>query len=187
MNKLNELNEYIENAWQQLKEAADNENWPGTQQAFRKMATLQDLNEQSRNLQQRIAGLSDQGAPAAHPPRDKQAPIPYSQRRPIKRPKQLRIGTHQIPIAINNQIPLETGNWILKQGVALPRLRNFIQPNKSQFERSAQVKQLNDNQWIEIGDSQETLIQKARKLLNLCGFRELELEIQLEDGTSKTA
>jgi len=31
------------------------------------------------------------------------------------------------------------------------------------------------------------LIERARKLLDACGFRELKIEILLEDGTLKTA
>ena len=36
-----------------------------------------------------------------------------------------------------------------------------------------------------IPDSQDMLLQKGRRLLDVCGFREVRLEILLEDGTVK--
>lgn len=109
-----------------------------------------------------------------------------TERRPTTRPKELRIGPYQIPISLNNQIVVATANWILKQGVALPKISNFIHPTDSGFTESAQTKKLDDGSFIEIGDSQNTLIQKARKLLNACDFRQLKLEVLLEDGTVRT-
>jgi hypothetical protein len=187
---MNNLNEHIENTWRQLKEASKNENWATVQVAFRRMATLQDLNEQSRLLTQRIEGLSEERLPdsntiAGHRTESSSNGYADGRRRGTIRPKELRIGNHQIPIAMSNRIVIETANWILKQGKALPRIENFVHPSNTGFARSAQTRRLEDGSYIEIGDQQEVLIQKARRLLNTCGFRDLKLEVFLEDGSSK--
>jgi hypothetical protein len=86
-----------------------------------------------------------------------------------------------------NQIPVAVANWILKQGKMLGRIQNFVHETNAGFPRSAQTKEL-DNRWfIEVGDSQEVLLQKGRRLLSDCGFREVTLQVILEDGTVKTA
>jgi hypothetical protein len=189
VNKTNGLDNLIKNAWDQLKEAASNENWSAVQQAFRKMATLQELDQQSRSLQQRILDeLSSTGALPVTP-QPPFFPVDHSgrTRRGTRRPKELRIGPYHLPISINNQIAVATANWILKQGKMLPKMSNFVHPTNSGFAVSAQTRRLDDGSFIEIGDSQDTLIQKARKLLNVCGFSELKLEVLLEDGTLRTA
>jgi hypothetical protein len=187
-----ELNVYIRNAWLQLKDAATKESWPASQEAFRKMERLQNLEQQSRNLQQQIAHLSDADSVSGHIPVTHEAPFvsdnpPDGTRRTTIRPKELRIGTHRLPISINNQIAIATANWILKQGKVIPTIRNFVHPTDSGFPRSATTRRLDNGSFMEIGDSQDALIQKARKLLNICGFRDLNLEVLLENGTLKTA
>jgi hypothetical protein len=192
LNMTNELNEYIRIAWQQIREAAKNQDWPGMEQAFRRMATLQQLDEQSRDLQRRIAGFSNEISPNGQPPHFPQAPFTLddhveSTRRGTTRPRELRIGTYRAPITLNNQILIATANWILKQGKTLPTIHNFVHPTNSGFGASAQIKRLEDGSFIEIGESQVRLIERARKLLDACGFRDLRIEILLEDGTLKTA
>src|SRR5258708_11956320 len=147
MTTVNELNNYLQAAWHQLAEAAKNNDWPATQQAYRKMATLQDLDQQSRNLQQRIADLSEEVANNGGSSLLRQtAFVPDgvlgSTRRGTKRPRELRIGTHREPIALNNQIVIAVANWILKQGKILPRITNFVHPTNSGFAASAQTRQL---------------------------------------------
>ena len=189
MNTLNELDDYIRTAWVPLKEAANNEDWPAMQHAFRKMATAQELNQQSHSLQQRI---SDEMSSNRNPTIMHQTPVvplnrPDRTRRGTRRPRELRIGAYHLPISINNQITVATANWVLKQGKMLPRIPNFVHPTNSGFAGSAQTRQLDDGSFIEIGDSQDTLIQKARKVLNACGFSEIKLEVLLEDGTLRSA
>jgi hypothetical protein len=191
MNKQNELNEHIHTVWHQIKHAANNEDWPATQQAFRRMAGLQDLQERSRLLEEQIVGLlgntSLNGTPVST---QRTPPIPVDHpdrtRRGTRRPQELRIGTHRVAIGMNNQIPIATANWILKQGGTLPRIQNYVHPNNSGFTASAQTRRLDDGSYMEIGDSQDALIQKARKLLNACGYRDVTLAVLLDDGTLRS-
>jgi hypothetical protein len=191
MNTLPDINQYIVIAWQQLKDAVGNNDWPATQIAFRNMVKRQDLHEKSRQLQQEIADLSQEVSPNGTAFLDRQtlstvASPPSNARRPTTRPRELRIGSHRVAISINNQISIETANWILNQGKSLPMIPNFVQRTNSGFAPSASTKRLVDGSFIEIGDSQDILIQKARKLLNMCGFTELKLEVLLEDGSLKS-
>jgi len=192
MNELNDINGLIGSTWGHIEKAAKIKDWLEMQQAFRKMAKLQGVSEQLRSLQQQVAGLSKESFPNGHAPVTLPGPlnpVPHfdNGRRGTIRPRELRIGTHREPISINNQIPIATANWIIKQGKVLPTIRNFVQPTNSGFRSSANIRQLDDGSFIEIGDSQDTLIQKARKLLNACEFPELRIEILLEDGTLRTA
>ena len=101
------------------------------------------------------------------------------------RPQELRIGTFRKPINIANQIPITTANWLIEQGKTLPTIPNFIHPTNSGFSQSAAPRQLINGSFIEIGDNQEILMQKARRLLDACGFRSLKIEILFEDGTTR--
>jgi hypothetical protein len=190
MNTLPDLEQHIQNGWLQLKSAADSGDWPAMQAAFRSMGKLQELYEQSRTLQHQIAALSQPAAFASghtsidlQPVQNRNA---YIVRRPTKRPRELRIGSFRVPVSINNQVLIETANWLIGQGRALPVIPNFVQRGRDGFAESAQVKPLQDGWFIEIGDSQEALFQKARKLLNLCGLSSVGIEVLLEDGTVKT-
>ena len=64
---------------------------------------------------------------------------------------------------------------------------NFVHENNIGFANSAPTKHLDNGWYIEVGDSQETLLLKGRRLLDSCGFRHLPLQVVLEDGTTKTA
>ncbi len=108
-------------------------------------------------------------------------------RRQAIQPSEVRIGTAIVRVSRSNQIPLAVANWILKQGNALPRIQNFVHETNSGFLRTAQTKELDNGWFIEIGDSQEVLIQKGRRLLDACGFRDVRLQVVLEDKTIKTA
>jgi hypothetical protein len=55
------------------------------------------------------------------------------------------------------------------------------------FTPSASTKRLVIGQYIEIGDNQPVLLQKARKLLDICGYPGMPIEVQLVDGTVLTA
>lgn len=106
-------------------------------------------------------------------------------RRATVHPSELRIGTVAVRLNRSNQIPVVVANWILKQGRTLPRIPNFVHETRSGFSRSAQTTELNNGWFIEIGDSQDMLIQKGRRLLDASGFRDHRLEVVLEDGTVK--
>jgi len=108
-------------------------------------------------------------------------------RRPAIRPSELRIGTTTVRVSKSNQILLEVAEWILKRGKTLPRIQNFVHETDSGFSKAANPVTLSNGWSIEIGDSQDTLIQKSRRLLDACGFRDVRLEVVLEDGTVKTA
>lgn len=176
----------IAEAWKRLMEGAKNRDWQTCQDAYRRLTTLRDLEEQERRLAERIArattdlrGCNDQINESA---RDLTPSFENSKKRKIIRPRELRIGEYSEPIAINNQIVVNTANWIIAQGVVPKNVSNFIHSTNSGFAQSAQTKPLVSGQFIEIGDSQETLFKKARKLLDENGFRELKLEVLLENG-----
>ncbi len=106
-------------------------------------------------------------------------------RRRTTRAREVRIGSHSEPIRAWNEIPIVVANWILKQGKSLPKIHNFIHQTDSGFSPSANTKKLNNGWFIEIGDSQGTLIQKGRRLLDDCGMRNVSFRVLLEDGTEK--
>jgi len=102
-------------------------------------------------------------------------------------PVEVRIGTAIVRVTKSFQILVATANWIVKEGKALPRTRNFIHESDSGFSSSAKTVKLDDGSFIEVGHSQELLIKKSRQLLDACGFREVRLQVVLEDRSIKTA
>ena len=110
-------------------------------------------------------------------------PIHETRRRQATvRPKELRIGNHIEPLRASNEIPVSVANWILEQGKDLPVIPNFVHKTAEGFTAAAQLKQAKNGWSIEIGDSQPTLIQKGRTLLDRCGFGAVVFSILLEDG-----
>jgi len=101
-------------------------------------------------------------------------------------PIELRIGTEAIKLTASNQIPVEVANWLLRPGRALPIIPNILHETKLGFPLASQPKPLNNGWFIEVGDSQEVLIKRARRLLNECEFRDVPLQVVLKDGTIKT-
>lgn len=173
------LTDHIKNAWQDLRDSVRNEDWTATQRGFQRMETLQHVNEESAKKFQELEPIPDHSLNQDDPV----AELLNGVRRGTIRPKELRIGSERIPIAINNQIVVATGNWILKKGKAIPVLRNFVHRDNTGFSPSAKTKKLEDGSFVEIGDSQSTLVSKARKLLDVCGFRDSKIEVHLEDGS----
>jgi DNA sulfur modification protein DndB len=108
-------------------------------------------------------------------------------KKPAIHPSEVRVGTSVARVDKSNQILITVAEWIIKQGKTLPRIRNFVHETDSGFSRAAKTVKLSNGWFIEIGDSQETLIRKSRRLLDACGFRDVRLEVVLEDGTVKTA
>lgn len=102
-------------------------------------------------------------------------------------PVEVRIGTTVVTVTKSVHILIVVANWILKQGKVLPRIRNFIHETDSGFYTSAKTVKLDNGSFIEVGHSQKLLIQKSRQLLDECGFREVRLQVVLEDGTIKTS
>jgi hypothetical protein len=171
--------DHLMKVWQELKEAVRNEDWPATQQSFHRMEKIQQVNEEfAKKLEEEI------GDAFGGPPLTVSKPMVELNgvRRGTIRPAELRIGSDRIPISLNNQIVVATGNWIIKQGHTIPPIRNFVHRDNSGFSPSAQTKRLDDGSFIEVGDSQRTLVVKAPKLLDFCGFRNTKIEVHLEDG-----
>ena len=122
-----------------------------------------------------------------HPNGNSTSYVTNNHRRPTIHPTEVRIGTFAVGVNRSNQIPVVVANWILKQNRSLVEIPNFVQKTKAGFSQAAQPREL-DNKWfIEIGDSQDVLIQKGRRLLDACGFRDVQLQVILEDGNTKTA
>jgi hypothetical protein len=99
---------------------------------------------------------------------------------------EIKIGAEAIRIARANQIPVVVANWLLAQGKSLPLIPNFVHERDIGFGLSAQAKQLDNGWYIEVGDSFETLMQKARRLLDASSFRQLAVQVTLEDGCIKS-
>ena len=106
-------------------------------------------------------------------------------RRRTNPPVEIRIGTEVIEVTKSNQIPVEVANWILRQGRRLHMIPNVLHETQLGFPLKSQPKPLNNGWFIEVGDSQDVLIQRARRLLNECEFRDVPLEVELKDGTIK--
>ena len=90
-------------------------------------------------------------------------------------------------MAKSNQIPVEVANWILRQGRTLHIIPNVLHETNSGFPLASDPKELKNHWFVEGGDSQEVLIQRGRRLLNECEFRDVPLQVVLKDGTIKTA
>jgi hypothetical protein len=193
------LNKHIANAWESLEKAVNSKNRVAAQDALNKLAHLENLKEQQLALDQSIAASISAEQPAkiassitkhqngsSHPLSAE--PVYFSTRRKRQtiRPQEIRIGSYRKAIGMANQIPTTVANWLLEQGKTLPTIQNFVHPSNSGFSQSASTKQLINGTFIEIGDNQEVLIQKARRLLDACGYRNLKFEILFEDGNSKT-
>lgn len=194
------LNKHIANTWENVERAVKSKDRTATQAALNKLAHLENLKEQQLALDQSIAASTSMEQPvksapsitnqhqngSTHPLPTEPVYYPTRRRRQIIRPREIRIGSYRKAISIANQIPITTANWLLDQGKSLPTIPNFVHPSNSGFAQSAVPRQLNNGTFIEIGDNQEVLIQKARRLLNACGFRDLKIEVLFEDGSSKT-
>ncbi|HVU09372.1 MAG TPA: hypothetical protein VHG89_12590 [Verrucomicrobiae bacterium] len=188
------LNKHIANAWQSVENAVKNRNRAASQDALNKLANLENLKSQQIALEQNIeASISAEhpkevnGHPNGSAHQSSAQPVYFQSRRKRStiRPQEIRIGTFRKPINIANQIPITTANWLIEQGKTLPTIPNFIHPTNSGFSQSAAPRQLINGSFIEIGDNQEILMQKARRLLDACGFRSLKIEILFENGTTK--
>jgi DNA sulfur modification protein DndB len=110
-----------------------------------------------------------------------------NQRRQTIRPTELRIGLQVVKVNVSNLIPVAVANWILKQGKTLIRIQNFVHETNSGFPGASQTKELDNGWFIEVGDSQEVLLQKGRRLLDAHGFHDIQLTMVLEDGNIKKA
>ncbi len=193
------LNKHIANAWENIERVVKEKNKAATQEALNKLAHLENLKEQQLALDQSIAASTSMEQPTkiassiTSPYQNGSThqipvePVYFATRRkrPTIRPREIRIGSFRKPINMANQIPITTANWLIEQGKTLPIIPNFIHPSNSGFSQSASPRQLNNGTFIEIGDNQEVLIQKARRLLDACGFRSSQLEVVFEDGSSK--
>jgi hypothetical protein len=174
------LTDHLTKVWQELKDAVRTEDWGATQQSFHRMEKIQQVNEE---FAKKLEEIGDFGGP---PPFDESKTVVQFNgvRRGTIRPTELRIDLDRIPISLNNQIVVATGNWILKNRPgSIPVIKNFVHRDNSGFSPSAQTKRLNDGSYIEVGDSQRTLVVKARKLLDSCGYLNTKLQVQLEDGS----
>jgi len=112
---------------------------------------------------------------------------PRSGKRQTVRPTEIRFASFKKTIRYANEIPISVANWLVEQGKALPTFPNFIHASNNGFAKSAITKRLVSGQYIEVGDNQEILIQKARKIFDACGYRTLKFEVLFEDGNAVTA
>jgi predicted type IV restriction endonuclease len=104
-------------------------------------------------------------------------------RRPTIHPTEIRIGDFHAPVRNWNEIPIVVANWILAQGKPLREIPYFVHKTNSGFQKAAQIKELNNGWFIEIGDNWQVLIRKGRKLLDVCGMRDVRFRVFREDGT----
>ena len=192
------LNKHILNAWESLEKAAKNKDGVTIQSFLDKINHFENLKEQQIALEQSIvASMSEEKSAqiAVSPVNHNNSnhtlstePLGYTNRlkRKTTKPKEVRIGSFRKPVFFSNEILITVANWLIEQGKTLPSIPNFIHPIDSGFAQSAVPRRLNNGTFIEVGDNQETLLKKARRLLNACGYRNLKLEILFEDGNLKT-
>ena len=121
--------------------------------------------------------------PQTSPPKGTLPPVGKRRR---KYPKSIRIGDYEEQIRYLNQIPVVTANWILNQGRELPEIQNFVHRDNNDFMPSAALKKLRNGWYIEVGDDKQTLINKARNLLDQTGFESTHFSVEMHDGESVT-
>lgn len=63
----------------------------------------------------------------------------------------------------------------------------FVHQMNSGFHQSAQPKKLENSWYMDVHGDQKEMLRKARRLLDACGFRDVRLQVVLEDGTVKIA
>lgn len=180
------LTDLIDSTWQVLKEATRAESWSATREAYAQMEKLQEINESlTAEIGKKLPNLipaqkkTDLSKPEAV------ANLFSGGKSPTIRPTELRLGTQKFPISLSNQIVIVIANWILGQGKSLPVITGFLHPTASGFADSAVTKKLEDGSYIEVGLSQETLLKKARQLLNAAGLQNSKAEVLLENGDVK--
>jgi hypothetical protein len=91
------------------------------------------------------------------------------------------VGETAAPIARWNQIPLFVANWLLMRGTPAPNVQ-FINSKASEFPASARLKKLSNGSFIDVGDDRDTLLRKARRLLDECGYHDVKIVVQLSNG-----
>ena len=85
------------------------------------------------------------------------------------------------------QIPVVVANWILKQGKTLPVKGPSSTKKTSGFIATARTEELDNHWFIEVGDDLRTLLQKGRRLLDACGFHDVQLQVVLKMVLLRTA
>ncbi len=184
------LDSNIRIAWTHVKLAAEKEDVSATRVALDKVSHLENLKHQQVALEKSIAAsIAGEVEVAGKNDSPAHAPENYfrSGKRQTVRPTEIRFASFKKPIRYANEIPITVANWLVEQGKVLPTFPNFIHSSNNGFAKSAITKRLVSGQFIEVGDHQEILIQKARKLFDTCGYRTLKFEVLLEDGNTVTA
>lgn len=183
--RINKLEGLILGAWEQVQITAKSKNRVSVQNALDRVAHLENLKQQEIALENSITASfsNDLTAP---PIKNHAAVILGHGKRPTIRPKEVRIGSYRKQIRYAYEIPITVANWLIEQGKVLPALHNFVHPSNSGFAASATTKRLISGQFIEVGDHQEVLLQKARKLFDTCGYQGQNFEVLLVDGKIMT-
>jgi|HubBroStandDraft_6_1064221.scaffolds.fasta_scaffold460504_1 hypothetical protein len=185
--RIKKLDSLLLAAWEQVRIAAQNKDRASTQCALDRVAHLENLKQQELALEKSIeTSLSDhlpENTTTSYPTkRGNGSAVIERGKRSNVRPREVRIGAYRKQIHYAYEIPITVANWLIEQGKSLPTLHNFVHPSDSGFTSSAITKKLISGQFIEVGDHQEALLQKARKLLDACGYRSQNFEVMLEDG-----
>jgi hypothetical protein len=187
---IKKLESNIRIAWKQVKLAADDENVAATQTALNKVSHLENLKLQQLTLEKNIAASITDEIDVPGKKAETVFPLEIYARpgkRQTIRPSEIRFGSFKKSIHFANEIPITVANWLIEQGKTLPTFHNFVHPSNTGFARSAKTKRLVSGQYIEIGDHQDILIQKSRKLFDACGYRTLKFEVLFQDGNVVSA
>jgi hypothetical protein len=186
------LEQSISDSWRQLQKAVESRSRMASQTALDRVSHLESLKEQQLALEKSITASLVNGSQTdmkpfseveATTPTEAQSFYGTGKRKTI-RPKEIRFGSVRKHINYANEIPIIVANWLIEQGKAVPNCQNFIHPSNSGFSQSAITKRLISGQFIEVGDNQEVLLHKARKLLDACGHRGMQIEVLLVDGNA---
>jgi hypothetical protein len=175
-NIIGELKRCVTELWQSINEATRKQD---TTKVKRITAHIERLESMVADVERTFNELELVNVDAPRP-------VPTPQRGTTKTPKAVprtvRINSYVEGIKKLNEIPMVVANWIEDQGIDIPEMHNFVQRDVRKFSDSGNAKRLKSGKLIEVGDDKRTLVKKARRLLDECGFSSSVLQVELENG-----
>jgi len=186
---ITKLNTEIFTELAHVEQALRLKNRDAAQNGLEKIARFNNLLRQAENvakiIEQSVAGDARESMP--NPTARLGTLNGYARhKQPRPKPVCITIGTSRTEIRDWNDSLETVANWIIKQGRTIPTFPNFILPSEEGFASSAKTRRLSSGQFIELGDSKETLLKKARRLLDSCGFPHQTFEVTDANGTTQT-
>ena len=177
---INNLNKFENTLWKSLTQATKDKD-------TKKVDGINSAIKRKEYLESEILKMFDQLGLLGKPAHDNfqtstYVPTGGRAKAPKPIPKSIRIGEYVENIRYLNEIPIVIANWILDHGQSLPEIPNFVHSNIQGFAQSANIKQLKNGWFIEVGDDKQTLIIKGRKLLDQTGFISVNFDVEMHNG-----